>query len=135
MENLIIEGTRDTYFTPNVELKSENGNCSITGESYLEEPFEFYEKISAWFKQYFSEGGEAITLDLKLTYFNTSSSRAILEMLRELKFLKDDGKDVTVNWYYPDPDDEEILMEGEDFMEESGLDINMVEYELDEDDY
>lgn len=132
MRNLFIEGSRDTYFTPQVELNGKTGICSITGESYLEEPFEFYEKISAWFSEFFNEADKKLQLDLKLTYFNTSSSRAILEMLRVLKDHKDEGKDVTVNWYYPDPDDEEILMEGEDFMEESGLDINMIEYEMEE---
>ncbi|GAA0890498.1 DUF1987 domain-containing protein [Fulvivirga kasyanovii] len=132
MRNLFIEGSRDTYFTPQVELNAKTGICSITGESYLEEPFEFYEKISAWFSEFFNEDDKNLQLDLKLTYFNTSSSRAILEMLRVLKDHKDEGKDVTVNWYYPDPDDEEILMEGEDFMEESGLEINMIEYEMEE---
>ncbi|MBL6447151.1 DUF1987 domain-containing protein [Fulvivirga sp. 29W222] len=132
MQNLIIEGSRDTYFTPHVKLNAETGICSITGESYLEEPFEFYEKISAWFSDFFAEGNKSLQLDLKLTYFNTSSSRAILEMLRVLKGHGDEGKGVTVNWHYPDPDDEEVLMEGEDFMEESGLEINMIEYEMEE---
>ena len=132
MQNLIIEGSRDTYFTPHVELNAQTGICSITGESYLEEPFEFYERISAWFAEFFNGENIKLQLDLKLTYFNTSSSRALLEMLRALKDHQDEGKNLEVNWYYPDPDDEEILMEGEDFMEESGLDINMIEYEVEE---
>lgn len=132
MENLIIEGTRDTYFTPEVKLMATTGKCSISGESYLEEPFEFYEKILAWFEEYFETTKGSMELDLKLTYFNTSSSRAILEMLRGLKELQDNGRELLVNWHYPNPDDEEILIEGEDFMEESGLEINMVEYEMEE---
>jgi SUMO ligase MMS21 Smc5/6 complex component len=76
-------------------------------------------------------GGKGIYLDLRLSYFNTSSSRAILEMLRVLKNLQNGGTEITVNWHYPNPDDDEILMEGEDFQEECGLAINMVEYELD----
>jgi hypothetical protein len=53
-------------------------------------------------------------------------------MLRVLRDLHHSGTEVTVNWYYPNPDDDEILMEGEDFRDECGLEINMIEYELEE---
>ncbi|HEY9007507.1 DUF1987 domain-containing protein [Ohtaekwangia sp.] len=131
MEDLILEGSRDVYFSPSVKLEAASGRCSISGESYLEEPYEFYKKIAEWFMAYTRSGGKGIYLDLRFSYFNTSSSRAILEMLRVLKNLQNSGTEVAVNWYYPNPDDDEILMEGEDFQEECGLAINMVEYELD----
>jgi len=130
MEDLLLEGSRDVYFSPAVKLVTASGHCSITGESYLEEPYEFYRKIAAWFIDYVEAGGTSIQLDIKLNYFNTSSSRAILEMLRVLKNLQKNGTTLEVNWYYPDPDDDEILMEGEDFQEECGLKINMVEYKF-----
>jgi hypothetical protein len=130
MEDFIIAGSRDIYFSPSVNLNAATGKCSISGESYLEEPYEFYKKISMWFSDYAKAGGGNIVLDLKFNYFNTSSSRALLEMLRVLRDLQHNGIEVTVNWYYPNPDDDEILMEGEDFREECGLEINMIEYEL-----
>ncbi|HEY8937263.1 MAG TPA: DUF1987 domain-containing protein [Cyclobacteriaceae bacterium] len=131
MEDLILEGSRDIYFSPAVKLIKASGHCSISGESYLEEPYEFYKKIADWFTNYIEAGGAAIQLDIKLNYFNTSSSRAILEMLRNLRNIQEkNGTSVVVNWHYPDPDDDEILMEGEDFKEECGLQINMVEYTL-----
>jgi len=132
MEDLILEGSRDIYFTPSVKLEAASGRCSISGESYLEEPYEFYKKVAEWFMGYTRGGGSNIHLDLRLNYFNTSSSRAILEMLRVLKNLQESGTQVVVNWYYPDPDDDEILMEGEDFQEECGLAINMIEYDPDD---
>jgi hypothetical protein len=132
MEDFIIAGSRDIYFSPSVNLNAATGKCSISGESYLEEPYEFYKKISVWFWEYVKAGGKNIVLDLKFNYFNTSSSRALLEMLRVLRDLHHSGTEVTVNWYYPNPDDDEILMEGEDFRDECGLEINMIEYELEE---
>jgi len=87
-----------------------------------------------WFSDYVKAGGGSIVLDLRFNYFNTSSSRALLEMLRVLRDLQHNGAEVTVNWFYPNPDDDEILMEGEDFREECGLEINMIEYELEESD-
>ncbi|SKC89517.1 DUF1987 domain-containing protein [Ohtaekwangia koreensis] len=130
MEDLTIAGSRDIYFSPSVNLKAATGVCSISGESYLEEPYEFYKKIATWFTDYIKQGGKSIVLDLKLSYFNTSSSRAILETLRVLKDIHHSGNEVIINWYYPNPDDDEILMEGEDFQEECGIPINMIEYEL-----
>jgi hypothetical protein len=132
MEDFIIAGSRDVYFSPSVNLNAATGKCSISGESYLEEPYEFYKKISFWFWDYVKAGGKTIALDFKFNYFNTSSSRAILEMLRVLRDIQHTGAVVTINWYYPNPDDDEILMEGEDFKEECGLEINMIEYELEE---
>ncbi len=97
-------------------------------KSYLEESFEFYDNLIKWIDKYFAEGAKSIQLSFKLTYFNTSSSRAILDLLTSLKRQQDDGKDVTVNWYYPDPDNDEMRMEAEDYIDETGLDINLVSY-------
>ena len=128
MENLFIEGLHDTYFTPAVMLDATSGKCSITGESFLEEPYVFYQHIANWFKRYAQASKHPLEVDFKLSYFNTSSSRAILELIRELKTLTQSGNEITVNWHYPDPDHDEMRMEGEDFMEESGLEIHLIEY-------
>ena len=128
MEDLNIKGGIGTYFTPNVAFNASTGICSIAGESYLEDSFEFYDNLIKWFDQYFAENN-TLSLSIKLTYFNTSSSRALLDMFRSLKEQKDKGKDVTVNWYYPDPDDDEMLIEAEDFMEDSHLEMNLIPYE------
>jgi hypothetical protein len=127
MENLVIKGSHGTFFTPNVTF-STSGICEISGESYLEESFEFYDNLIKWIDQYFNEGGNSIQLSFKLTYFNTSSSRAILDLLTSLKRHQEDSKDVTVNWYYPDPDNDEMRMEAEDYIDETGLEINLISY-------
>lgn len=130
MENLIISGSHNTYFTPDIKLNADSGKCMISGESYLEEPYSFYKQIVGWFQEYTKQKKELLEINFKLVYFNTSSSRAILELLRELKTLQDAGHTVVINWYYPNPDYDEMLMEGEDFMEESGCTMSMLEYTL-----
>ena len=132
MDNLHIQGSAGTFFTPTVDFNAQTGQCSISGESYLEESFEFYDRLTEWIEQYFKEGGSALTLDFRLIYFNTSSSRAIVDLLNACKQLTDQGKSLTVNWHYPDPDDDEIKMEAEDFMDETGLTMNLVEYKAEE---
>lgn len=133
MENLSIAAVNDTYFVPKVEFDAETGICSIEGESFLEQTTDFYKKLSDWITEFLVNSDKKLTLNVKLIYFNTSSSRALLNLFKLLKDEKDNHqKDIEVNWYFPDPDDEELEMEGEDFMNDSGLEINLVSYELED---
>lgn len=127
MESLIIRGSHGTFFTPEVNFTPE-GICEIAGESYLEESFKFYNDLIEWINQYFEEEKKSIQLSFRLTYFNTSSSRAILELLNALKQHQDEGKEIILNWYYPEPDIDEMRMEAEDYMDETGLEMNLIGY-------
>lgn len=128
MENLEISGKSDVYFIPEVLLNASNGVCEISGESYLEDTDEFYNQIIGWLEKYISEIKKGITFNFKLTYFNTSSSRSILNILRVLKKYEDESGQVIVNWYYPE-DDDSIAEEAEDYMKDTGLKINMFSFE------
>ena len=70
--------------------------------------------------------GDKIIVNFKLIYFNTSSSRLIVDFLETLRKSREDGKQITVNWYY-DPDDPDVKDEVEDFEIESGLEIDLKE--------
>lgn len=128
MENLEIKGESGVYFIPEVKLNAQTGVCEISGESYLEDTDEFYNNIINWLETYISEVKKSLTFNFKLTYFNTSSSRSILNVLRVLKKYEDDGGNVIVNWYYPE-DDDSIAEEAEDYMKDTGLKINMFAFE------
>jgi hypothetical protein len=128
MENLEIKGESGVYFIPEVKLNAATGVCEISGESYLEDTDEFYNNIINWLESYIGEVKKSLTFNFKLTYFNTSSSRSILNVLRVLKKYVDDGGKVTVNWYYPE-DDDSIAEEAEDYMKDTGLKINMFAFE------
>jgi hypothetical protein len=131
MENLIIKGERSDFFTPDVQLNADDGVCEIAGESYLEYTGEFYDQIIDWVKDYSSEINKALQFNFKLTYFNTSSFKAILSVLKNLKRYEEKGGNVEVNWYYPD-DDYDMLKEAQDLAEGSSLDLNFIPYKLDE---
>ncbi|GAB4404034.1 MAG: DUF1987 domain-containing protein [Microscillaceae bacterium] len=128
MENLEIKGESGVYFIPEVKLNASTGVCEISGESYLEDTDEFYNQIINWLENYTQEINKPLTFNFKLTYFNTSSSRSILNVLRVLKKYQEQGGQVTVNWYYPE-DDDSIAEEAEDYMKDTGLQINMFEFE------
>ena len=126
LDNLEIKGEKGTYFVPHVFFSAETGHCTIEGESYLENTWEFYKQLVNWLRSY-AETGQPIHFDFKLTYFNTSSSKGILEVLEFLKEYQDQGGTVHLKWYYP-ADDEDILEEAEDFIEDTQLAIELIPY-------
>ena len=126
LDNLEIKGEKGTYFVPHVNFNAETGHCLLEGESYLENTWEFYKQLVNWLQLY-AETGQPIYFDFKLTYFNTSSSKGILEVLEFLKKYQDMGGNIELKWYYPE-DDEDILEEAEDFVEDTQLAIELIPY-------
>lgn len=126
MDNLVIKSNAKSLVIPEVKMDAETGHCYLKGESYMEQPFEFYTKILNWLQAYLEEGGNSVKLDFELSYVNSSSYRAILDVLVGIKALQDDGKDIEANWLYPEDDINGIQEEGEDLADESDLEMNFV---------
>ncbi len=125
MDNLIIEEERDVFFIPSVKFDASTGVCEIAGESYLEDTVNFYKKLLSWLKEY-KDLKKPLTFNFKLTYFNTSSSKGILDIMKLLKEFQN-GTGATVSWHYPE-DDEDNLEEAEDFIADTGLKMNLISY-------
>lgn len=123
LTSLMIEGEKGTFYIPHVHFDVETGHCLMEGESYLENTWEFYEKLLSWIKA-FAESKRPIQFDFKLSYFNTSSSKGILQLLEFLEAYEAEGGKVCINWYYP-AHDEDLKEEAEDFMIDTNLNINM----------
>ena len=118
MEDVRIEGTPKT---PAIHLKSDTGNLVISGRSIPENSVEFYAKVLAWLDNYMETPASKTVMDVKLEYFNTSSSKCLLDVFKKLENLKKRGSDVQIRWYYEE-DDEDMLEAGEDY--DSIIDLN-----------
>lgn len=129
MESLYIKGKHGAFFTPTISFDVATGNCEILGQSYLENTNAFYKDLLAWMKQYIAEVKGPVNFKLFLTYFNTSSSKSIAELLWMIKDYESEGGKVKVSWHYEDWD-EDMLKEGEDFADETGLDIVFIPEEV-----
>jgi hypothetical protein len=127
MENIVIKEVQDSPYYPSINFSAENGICEIAGESYMEETFKFYSPLLDWIKKYIKEVGKPLTFNFKLTYFNTNSSRLILDMLDIVKKYQDEGGRASVNWYY-DPEDPDMIDEIQDFEMETNVKINLIEF-------
>ena len=128
MENILIDGHHGEFFVPKVNFNAEMGICELAGESYLEETRDFYANLVTWLKQYDAEKESPLTFNIKLTYFNTSSSRCILDILNQLKEMSDNDRVVNVNWYFQE-DDEDMQEEVEDFIFDSEIDITLIPFD------
>ncbi|MDF9799947.1 hypothetical protein OKW21_005210 [Catalinimonas alkaloidigena] len=126
LKSLSIKGEKGTFYVPDVYFNAESGHCLIEGESYLENTWTFFGDLLNWLKV-FTETKKPIVFDFKLSYFNTSSSKGILQLLEFLQTYEEEGGQVTVNWYYPEHD-EDLREEAEDFMIDTNLNINLLSF-------
>lgn len=126
MEKLFI---KKKEFVPEVNFEPAKGQLEISGQSYHEYTAEFFEPLFSWVSSYLKTNGLNITLNYKMTYFNTASSKSFFRIIEMLQEYQEAGKgDAVVNWYYK-KDDEDMLETGEDFISDSGWkNINLIAY-------
>ena len=109
MEIINLEGTEDT---PKIILDRNNGIFEISGRSLPEDTAEFYKPVLEWLDGYAGTPNSETNFTFKLEYFNTASSKLILDILSKLE----DIKGSTVSWYYHE-DDEDMEEAGSEFAE------------------
>ena len=95
------------------------------GRSSPENSMQFYEPILSALSNDIQ--GDKVDVRIKMEYFNTSSSKCIYDILKEVKRLEAKGKKVMVRWYY-DEDDEDMLEAGEDYSDLLDLPFKFIEY-------
>jgi hypothetical protein len=123
MEPLLIEGTPKT---PSIRFESEQGLIEIKGRSIPENSIEFYKPLVDWLEKY-GEGPAALTkVNIQLEYFNTSSSKCILDVFKKLESIHKAKHEVIINWYYEE-DDEDMLEAGEDYESIIRVPFKMIE--------
>lgn len=125
MENLHLEASAKT---PEVIFDSTSGKLMLKGRSIPENSIEFYKPLNDWIDAYASEARDKTIIDVKLEYFNTSSSKCILDLFKKLEKLNNGSSEVAVNWYFEE-DDEDMEEAGEDYQAIIKLPFNMIEVE------
>ncbi len=79
-----------------------NGNVFISGRSLPEDPITYFQPLMDWIEMY---GHENMKVNIKLEYFNTSTSKVLYEMLKNIN-NKYTGNTVKVVWQYEEGDDD-----------------------------
>jgi len=125
METIIRE---ETLKTPFVKFDSDKGLVEIKGRSIPENSIEFYKPLIDWLDKYSDEPSGRTSVNIKLEYFNTSSSKCILDIFRKLELIHKKGNEVEINWYYEE-DDEDMFEAGEDYQSIINIPFKMIEME------
>jgi len=126
MENLIIEATKSS---PSISLNAETRILTISGESYPENAAKFYASVVDWLHNFLLQSiPEQVTMNITLHYFNSSSSKVLMDIFEILDNAHAKGTPVTVNWRYHEENDTAIEC-GEEFKEEiERINFHMVEF-------
>jgi hypothetical protein len=109
MEILSLKGTEET---PTILLDKDKGVFEISGRSLKQNSAEFYRPVLEWIGNYAVAPNSSTHFSFKLEYFNTATSKAILDVLNALKSIMN----TKIIWYFHD-DDEDMEEEGQDFSE------------------
>jgi hypothetical protein len=122
MENIILQPTPKT---PSVKLDAQSGMVEIKGRSIPENSLEFYKPLIEWVEKYAVDSQSETNVHIQLEYFNTSSSKCLLDFFKRLETI---NNKVVINWYY-EQDDEDMLEAGEDYEAIINVPFKMIEVE------
>ncbi|MFN6076573.1 MAG: DUF1987 domain-containing protein [Fluviicola sp.] len=125
MENLTLEGSAKT---PTINFDATSGKLELRGRSIPENSVEFYKPLNEWIENYGASPAGETSVDVKLEYFNTSSSKCILDLFKKLEAIAGSKTNVTVNWFFEE-DDEDMEEAGQDYKAIIGLPFNIIEVE------
>ena len=123
MDTLSIEGTPKT---PTVRFDASKGTIEVKGRSIPENSIEFYRVLIDWLDAYSKEAQPQTHVNIQLEYFNTSSSKCILDVFKKLEAIHKINQGVTINWFY-DEDDEDMLEAGQDYESIIRIPFKMIE--------
>ena len=124
METIKIQGTEDT---PKVILDKETELMEISGRSLPEDVASFYEPVLTWLDEYAQSPNKKTIFNFKLIYFNTASSKLLLDILMKLEEIHEAGHDVLIRWHFPE-DDEDMEEAGEEYADIVDVPFEQVSY-------
>jgi hypothetical protein len=115
MDNLKIAATERS---PEVDFDFKHGILSLRGESYPEDASTVFGPIFQALEGFLGAvGGREVRVDFDLTYFNSSSAKALMNMFQLFEQAAAQGARIKITWFFS-PDDDTMKEFGEDFSED-----------------
>ncbi|MDD3573916.1 MAG: DUF1987 domain-containing protein [Methanospirillum sp.] len=113
-----------TKSTPEISFSEEFHTLFITGESYPENTFAFFEPVFEWLHMNLP-GMKKFNLHVNISYMNSSSTKCMLDILDLLAKSSQAGSDVSVSWYY-DQENDRALDIAEEFEEDAEVPFEII---------
>jgi hypothetical protein len=116
-----------TQSTPAVLANWRAGRLEMTGESYPENTYEIFDGIISWVQTFLELTDRPLRVELQMSYLNTSSIRAMIDIFDRLERASMDGRDISVLWLYDSRNPRSAEL-GEEFREDYtfNFDINAI---------
>jgi len=129
MEGLKIEAANRT---PDISFDSEKSILEIIGKSYPSNVSDFYMPVFSWLREYLKQLDDrrAFTVNIELLYYDSGSSKVLLELFILLEEEASRGKNISVNWIYHEDDEDNLEYGGEFKAELRSLKFNLVPKKL-----
>jgi hypothetical protein len=114
--------------SPLINFDPQSGNMQMKGKSIPENSVIFYKPVFEWLDNYIQNPAPKTSLSIQLDYFNTSSSKCIVDIFKKLELISKNGKgEVIINWLY-DENDDDMLEAGEDYKSLIKIPFNLVSF-------
>ncbi len=129
MNKFLIE---ETEFTPEISFDLSTRKFIFKGVSRPEDVFKFYEPAIEWLRELDQNlhthtdtkyNITNINVEFRLTYFNSSSSKMLLQILEILAKIQQLDVEICIDWYY-DENDEQMYDDGMDLSESVKIPFN-----------
>ena len=124
METLLIEQTEDS---PRIILDPVDKLFEISGKSLPEDVLEFYQPVLDWLNEYREEPDTITIFNVRLIYFNTASSKLIMDIFLIFEEMVEEGHDILIKWHSPQTD-EDMQEAGKEFEEMIAVPFEHVSY-------
>jgi hypothetical protein len=107
----------------------EPGRIFIMGRSIPENPGEFYRPVHEWISKYAENNLEKTNIEFGFEYINTTSTKWIFTIMRELSEMREIMSNAMITWYFEQGDED---MSELGFILRSLVECPFVVVELDE---
>jgi hypothetical protein len=115
-----------TETSPEVDLDLDQGLLEFIGRSLPHNSEQFYHRVYNWLDEYLRAPKVETTVNMRLDYLDTSSSKHLYNIFQKLDAVSERGQRVQVNWHY-ETGDEEMAETGKDYQSFFNLDFNFIE--------
>ena len=100
-----------TDTTPGVFFDSINRTFRISGSSLPEYCAVFYHTIIQWVEEHGKKYMQGVPLDIRMRYFNSSSAKQIMQLLKRIDKLYSQDDMGVINWDYEIPEEREEVQD------------------------
>jgi len=103
MKKLFFECQKQS---PCALFDKKNNTFEIKGKSFAKYSRHIYQNILEWLNEYLKDPNEETIFAFKFEFYDSSSAKMILEILKKIDVLYNQNGKVEIHWYFPEDDDD-----------------------------